>query len=207
MDLESKESIRNKLIAKRKHFNSNLYQKANGALFTNLVTLISELLQLDETKRPNVYTGSIGLYWPMHGEPDLLKLTLPTDTIISLPKIIESEMIFVEYHSTSTMEKSSISTIYQPESTIEIIPKLIIVPGLGFSKTGCRIGFGRGYYDKYLNKISQIYRPITIGVCFHEYLFEHLPQKSHDYQMDYIITDLACYTIKLSNGLKHLILV
>jgi len=193
MDLESKESIRSKLIAKRKYFNSHLYQKANSALFANLVTLISELPQLDETKRPHIYTGSIALYWPIPGEPDLLKLTLPTETIISLPKIIDSEMIFVEYNNTSTMEKSSISTIYQPESTIEIIPKLIIVPGLGFSKTGYRIGFGRGYYDKYLNKIVRIHQPITIGVCFHEYLFEHFPQAPHDYQLDYVLTDMACY--------------
>lgn len=177
MNLESKESIRRKIIAKRKSFDNNLHQEANKALSRNLSKLISELPCLEkEVKLPNISASGIGLYQPMRGEPDLLNLTLPTSAVISLPKIIGSEMIFVE-------------------SSSEIIPRLIIVPGLCFSHAGYRIGFGQGYYDKYLNKISQIYQPITIGVCFYDSLFELLPKEPHDYQMDYIITDRAHYDI------------
>jgi 5-formyltetrahydrofolate cyclo-ligase len=49
------------------------------------------------------------------------------------------------------------------------------------------LGFGVGYYDKYFTKIQNSI--VKIGVCFHEYLYEYLPQEDHDCKMDYIITD------------------
>jgi 5-formyltetrahydrofolate cyclo-ligase len=171
MDLDSKESIRSKIIAKRKFFDNNLYREANLSISENLSQLISEL--------PCSHKEVIALYQPLRGEPDLVNLSMPSDSIIAFPKIIGSEMIFVESQSNS-----------------EIIPRLIIVPGLCFSRAGYRIGFGQGYYDKYLNKISQTYQQVTIGVCFHDNLFEIIPHEIHDYQMDYIITDQVRYDIK-----------
>jgi len=188
-DLDSKKSMRNKLHTKRKCFNKDMYQEANDVIYNNLIGLISEFPRLDEVEFSTIHIEGIGLYWPIQGEPDLLKLAFSSTNIISLPKILKSEMIFVEYNHLNPVEKSALSSVFEPKSTIEIIPKLIIIPGLCFSTNGYRIGFGHGYYDKYLNKIKEIYKPITIGVCFHENLFEHIEQESHDYQIDYIITD------------------
>jgi 5-formyltetrahydrofolate cyclo-ligase len=107
---------------------------------------------------------------------------------VGLPRIDASGMIFARYRPGDYIEKSSLLNLYQPVQKIEVVPELIIVPGLGFSIQGYRIGYGYGYYDKYLDKISAS-KPITIGVCFHDNLFEYLPFEEHDHQFDYVVTD------------------
>jgi len=176
---DSKKILRNKLLDKRKYFNEDMHRDANEAIFKNIIALISKSFELNE----------IGLYWPLKGEPDLLKIALAVKNPIGLPKIIKSEMSFVKYDPMGFMERSSLPDLYHPKSSIEILPKLIIIPALGLSVSGYRIGFGYGYYDKYLAKINQIYKTIAVGVCFYEDLFEYIEHEIHDYQVNYVITD------------------
>ena len=62
---------------------------------------------------------------------------------------------------------------------------LIIVPGICFDKANNRLGFGKGYYDKYLaNKNIK-----KFGICFKEQLLDDIPTDNNDIKMDLIITD------------------
>lgn len=78
--------------------------------------------------------------------------------------------------------------LMQPESNINVVPELIFVPGLSFCVSGYRLGFGKGYYDKYFRNHPNITK---VGVCFHESLVETLPYNLNDIRMDYILTDKA----------------
>lgn len=72
--------------------------------------------------------------------------------------------------------------------TREIMPNqidLLIVPGLAFSKTGYRLGFGGGYYDRYLSK----YKGRTISLAFQQQIVSQLPIDSFDLPVDVIISD------------------
>ena len=69
---------------------------------------------------------------------------------------------------------------------------LIIVPGVSFDNFFNRLGFGMGYYDKYLSK-SNIYK---IGLCFSEQMVSSLPTQKHDIKMDMIITENKIYQKK-----------
>ena len=62
---------------------------------------------------------------------------------------------------------------------------LCIVPGLAFTKTGCRIGYGKGYYDKFL----QNYAFHSVGLCYNSLILEELPIELHDISMDIVVTD------------------
>ena len=65
---------------------------------------------------------------------------------------------------------------------------LIIAPGICFDRFGSRIGFGKGYYDKFINSLA--YKPIVVAICFSEQIFDgEIPRDEHDCIMDYIITD------------------
>ncbi len=66
----------------------------------------------------------------------------------------------------------------------EVTPDLLIVPGLGFSYTGDRIGRGGGFYDRYLEK----YRGLKIGVAYCEQLVEEIPTESHDVKVDFVVS-------------------
>jgi 5-formyltetrahydrofolate cyclo-ligase len=61
---------------------------------------------------------------------------------------------------------------------------VIIVPGLGFTKSGKRLGRGGGYYDRFLAQHPEARK---VGVCFKEQILDDLPTESHDVRMDQII--------------------
>ena len=60
----------------------------------------------------------------------------------------------------------------------------ILVPGVGFSPSGYRLGRGKGYYDKFLSKYSNLF---TVGVCFREQFYLDIPTEPHDIPMQRVI--------------------
>ncbi len=62
---------------------------------------------------------------------------------------------------------------------------LMIVPGLGFDKSGNRIGYGKGYYDRYLKN----YRGVSVGLCCGACLRDNICGGPHDQKVDFIITE------------------
>ncbi|XP_071964736.1 5-formyltetrahydrofolate cyclo-ligase-like isoform X2 [Antedon mediterranea] len=66
---------------------------------------------------------------------------------------------------------------------------LIIIPGLGFSKFGDRLGRGKGYYDKYQTKCQQLTgkKPITIALAFNEQMCNDVPTTDLDITIDYVL--------------------
>ena len=79
--------------------------------------------------------------------------------------------------------------IPEPGDGTEIIPKekpdLIIVPGLAFDTEGYRLGYGGGYYDKYLSGLSCH----TIGLCPESRLLKLVPREPHDKRVSIILTE------------------
>lgn len=67
------------------------------------------------------------------------------------------------------------------ENTIDVI----LVPGLAFDRSGGRMGFGKGYYDRLLEMSSAV----KIGLCYDFQLFDSIPTESHDVPMDFILTE------------------
>lgn len=57
-----------------------------------------------------------------------------------------------------------------------------VVPGLSFDRRGFRLGYGKGYYDRFLEKFTII----TVGLCYNELLSGALPADAHDVPVDYI---------------------
>ena len=64
---------------------------------------------------------------------------------------------------------------------------LVIVPGVAFDKKGTRLGFGAGFYDKFLNKLSDKIK--SIALAFELQLIDYIPSQSHDIPVDYLITE------------------
>lgn len=67
----------------------------------------------------------------------------------------------------------------------EVVPDLILVPGLAFSESGDRLGRGKGFYDKYLEH----YRGVKIGVCFGTQVVDEIPTETHDIALDYLVSE------------------
>lgn len=98
---------------------------------------------------------------------------------LSLPRIEQGALVPYRVADMEKQLKTFSHRFLEPDFSCiknEIID-LVIVPGVVFDRKGGRLGFGKGFYDKFLES-----RPVqTIGVCFKEQLFEGLlPLEKHD---------------------------
>lgn len=64
---------------------------------------------------------------------------------------------------------------------------LCVVPALCYDKSGYRLGFGMGFYDRFLSKYSDLY---TVGLCYEEHIMPTLPHEQYDISVKKIITDV-----------------
>lgn len=84
-----------------------------------------------------------------------------------------------------------ISELYNKEEEIRIVPEniveVIIVPGIAFSEIGGRIGFGKGFYDKFLSRLPVGVK--TIGLAFDFQIVDEMPLYNHDFLLDKVITE------------------
>lgn len=142
----------------------------------------------------------MGAYFPIKNEISLLPFMqwLNEKNIqCALPKIIHYEkrdMIFVYYAPSEQMKQNPLG-IFEPVSMDEIKPDILIVPALAIDLSGTRIGYGHGYYDRYISKRRSIDKTIVvIGVCFEQQISRApLPKEQHDQGLDFVVTERKIY--------------
>jgi 5-formyltetrahydrofolate cyclo-ligase len=84
--------------------------------------------------------------------------------------------------------------ILEPEKTKIRIPNLMLVPLLAFDKQKYRLGYGKGFYDRYLNKYLKKFKNIiTVGVAFSFQKYHKLPRDKNDVKLKYILTEKGIY--------------
>ena len=74
----------------------------------------------------------------------------------------------------------------EPFKSKKVTPDALIVPLLAFDKFKNRLGYGKGYYDKFLNEQKKI---LSIGVAFSFQKYHKLPVNIRDHKLDFIITE------------------
>lgn len=177
-----KNFLRKKILETRKDFDESRHFESNELICQNVSRLIKSLTT-DESNH------CIGTYYPLQAEPNLLKLLFLIDRNFALPVISGEEIEFVKYFPGDSLERTNFHGLYQPHKKVSVIPDVIITPGLCFDIRGYRLGFGKGHHDKYFKKVRSIKIPISIGVCFHDYLTDHLPFNEDDHRLEFIVTD------------------
>ncbi|MDR3128652.1 MAG: 5-formyltetrahydrofolate cyclo-ligase [Tannerellaceae bacterium] len=137
-----------------------------------------------------VYANHIALYYPLAGEVNTIPLLecWKNSKALFLPLVSNMNLHLLPYFPGTKLVNGSFGTMH-PEPIPHPIPTecidLIIVPGLAFDRQGNRLGRGKGFYDRFLSKLS-IPR---IGLCFQYQLLEEVPFNKEDIPMDEIITD------------------
>ena len=69
---------------------------------------------------------------------------------------------------------------------------LVLVPGLAFDAQGRRMGYGKGYYDKYFARYSEC---IKVGICYAVQIIDEVPTSQYDITMDAVATEQGIYLI------------
>lgn len=114
---------------------------------------------------------------------------------VYVPKVEGKKMNFYEIFDLDGLIRSKFG-ILEPEGNTDIYEssegknqlKLMLLPGLAFDKSGNRIGYGAGYYDRYLGSYP-IDEWIKIALAYDFQIMEHLAATQYDIRTDYIITN------------------
>lgn len=136
----------------------------------------------------DVYRNSkiIMSYVSIHGEVEteyINRRVLSQGKKLLLPKTYEKGVMKAfEVKDLNELVKNSFG-LHEPIETDEFLPDLVIVPGVAFDRSGNRLGFGGGFYDRYL----QGKNIKTIALCYEFQLVELLPKEEHDIPVDEIL--------------------
>jgi len=174
-----KSKLRKKVLKIRKVANKN-----------NLKIDFNKVFSL--IKKNHLIKKSIGGYFPVNYEVDdleILKEFAKKNYQISLPVIKKNfNMDFYEWSFDDPLKINQYG-IPEPNSKKLIYPDLILVPLVAFDNNLNRLGYGGGYYDRVIKKLSKKKEILKIGLAFSIQKINNVPVTRYDKKLDYIVTD------------------
>ena len=180
---------KNILRKKHYHLRKKKYHEINEKFFFPLIRLIKSNFKKNDLK--------IALYYPSNFEINVLKLLenhYMTNQKILLPVIEENNtMDFFSWKKNQVLFVNKFGML-EPVKTKIKIPNFMLIPILAFDSYKYRLGYGKGFYDRYLNKYLNKFKNIlTVGVAFSFQKHHKLPVDKDDVKLNYILTEKGIY--------------
>lgn len=132
----------------------------------------------------------VSVYWPIRGEPDLrpwmqaksekgIRIALPVALALGQP------LVFREWHPAAPMARGLWNIPY-PADGVEVVPSVILAPVVGFDPACYRLGYGGGFFDRTLARITAA--PLRIGLGYAHASINTIFPQPHDIPMHWIVT-------------------
>tara|TARA_B100000963_G_scaffold327185_1_gene314757 strand:+ start:3065 stop:3616 length:552 start_codon:yes stop_codon:yes gene_type:complete len=179
--MDKKKLIRKSYFLKRK----KLYFEINESFFSPLLNLLK--------RQRNNKKLNISIYFPSFFEVNVLKI-LNIEYFkkynFLLPRIEDKNLMnFYKWKKNQILLLNKYG-IPEPRKSKKIIPNIFLVPLLAFDNNKNRLGYGKGFYDKYLHKLKKLRNKILIvGIAFSFQKHHNLPINKKDFKLDYVITE------------------
>lgn len=126
---------------------------------------------------------------------ELINSLLAMGKNVAVP-LCNSEICTMKFYQISSLDELHSGTygILEPQGREERLAKpqsssVCFVPALSFNSEGFRLGFGKGYYDRFLSE----FEGITVGLCYDECMSEELVHDEFDQKVRYVITETRLY--------------
>ena len=135
---------------------------------------------------------NIGGYYPSNYEIDdleILDLLEKKDFNISLPRITKNNQMNFYKWSNNDLLKINKFGIPEPLSSRIFYPDVLLIPLVAYDSNLNRLGYGGGFYDRYIQKIEKIKKIIKIGLAFSFQKTSSIPINRYDKRLDFIITE------------------
>jgi len=146
----------------------------------------------DLLKKNNLTKKRVGGYFPVNHEIDdleILKKLKKKKYQISLPVIKKNfDMDFYRWSFDDPLKINKYG-IPEPFSKQLIYPDILLVPLVAFDKNLNRLGYGGGYYDRVIDKLSKKKYILKIGLALSVQKINNVPVTKYDKKLDYIVTD------------------
>jgi len=134
----------------------------------------------------------LGGYYPCNYEIDdleILNFLRKKNLNISIPIIKKNkQMDFFEWSINEPLKVNKYG-IVEPTSLKKVYPDLIFVPLVAYDNSLNRLGYGGGFYDRYINKIAKLKKITKIGLAFSYQKLKKIPVNNYDKKLDFIITE------------------
>ena len=176
----AKTTLRRELLANRQAIAGEVRREWNAAIGARLLAWWERH-----------QTPSLGVYWPIRGEPDLqaayAELSM-RGVRLALPVVVENDapLVFIEWKPGDAMSRDGFGVAIPAEGT-EVRPDALLVPCVGFNEHRFRLGYGGGFYDRTLAVAP---RPLAIGISYDCGRAE-FSADPHDIALDAVITETS----------------
>lgn len=165
-----------------------------GRLYTWLATNVTQLRANGKTP-----PDTIAAFWPLADEPDLCPLlnkwVQEEGYRVCLPVVTaQDQPLQFRLWSPDQPMHTGHYGIQEPAGDIVEAPSVILVPALGYTRQGDRLGYGKGYYDRTLHALKQAGHTFTtIGVAWAtgDLSEENYTPADHDIRLNGILTDMG----------------
>ena len=174
-----KSEIRKKILKIRKQNNS----KKLKISFEDILKIL---------KKNKFICKFVGGYYPYNNEVDTIEILGQFERQnyrISLPKIKKNSQM--NFFSWSTKDPLAINKYGIPEPTSDkiVYPNILLVPLVAYDKNFNRVGYGGGFYDRYIKRIKKNKKIITIGLAYSFQKINKVPINLHDIKLDFVVTE------------------
>lgn len=190
-----KSEVRQEIFKKRQELSENEIEALSRQVFCRIKQYISSLEQKDS------YDMEIFSYASYAHETDtweFIRECLSKNKRIALPRVGRDGYSMNFYYINSLKDiKSGYKNIPEPSEECILADReegsknrVILVPGVAFDKSGNRIGYGKGFYDRYL--AAHTFKK-TVGVAFEFQIFDKIEYEENDIRLDAVITEKQRY--------------
>ena len=165
----------------------NNYYEISDNFFKPLINLLDKLFN-----KKKIYLSS---YYPSNYEVNTMNLfnliKNKKKIKILLPVInLGDKLTFVKWDLLDILKVNKYGILEPAIKKKFLVPRVALIPLLAFDKKKFRLGYGKGYYDKFLGKYLKMNKNIlTIGVAFSFQKYNKLPISKLDVKLDYILTE------------------
>jgi len=177
-DSANKKSLRNRLLEQRDNTSHDLLEMSSEKIQKKL----RKIFAFKNAQK-------IGIYYPIGSEvftQDIIQELLSQSKDVFLPKVVEKNIEFRKIKDFSNLERGSFD-ILEPKDGCPVDNNLdvILVPTVGISQTGVRLGYGHGFYDRFLSE----HKTVAISLVLEKQIIKNIPKLPHDVIMNWIVTE------------------
>ena len=136
----------------------------------------------------------VSAYWPIGDEIDarhFMNSAAAEGATLCLPAVVSrgAPLIFRKWTPETDLEAGPHNTRHPGPDAPERVPDILIVPLLGFSRQGGRLGYGGGFFDRTLAKLRKNKEILAIGLAYAVQEMAKLPVDAHDQPLDWVVTE------------------
>ncbi|AWN38553.1 5-formyltetrahydrofolate cyclo-ligase [Methylobacterium radiodurans] len=134
----------------------------------------------------------VGAFWPIRSEIDprpIAEGLFARGQRVVLPQVTPEGLVFREWCVGEALVKGGFG-LSEPRADLPPLdPDALVVPLAAFDRQGQRIGYGRGYYDGAITRLSALHPVLTVGIAFACQEVDHVPAEPHDRPLDHVVTE------------------